>query len=175
MQFTPTYKYLLLSLGSLMVCAAGVGYAAYTLYTGQDILREQISQIQQTQAQAAAFIQLRRLAEQSEVERKTLQALILTQQNDAIVPLTLIEEQWATELGVVAEASGITTRSEADRHWLVINYSLSGTAKNVRALTQLLEQLPYVSTLTTLSIRDDMRGETTAALTVEIALQQLES
>ena len=170
-----TFRLLIIAVAGLVCAGVAVGYVIITLNQNRLLLETQIAQIQQTQAQEAAFIQLRRLAEQSEAERAELQTFVLTQQNDAIVPLSLIEEEWGPQLGVKAVPTGISTKAAEPHNWLVLQFSLEGSAVGVRTMIQLLEQLPYVSELTAVSLQESDRGMTTAAVTVQIALLELPS
>lgn len=172
----PSATFKLFGITALVMVAAcvAVGYAIVTLNQNRQLLETQVAQIQQTQAQEAAFIQLRRLAEQSETERSTLQTFVLAQQNDAIAPLSLIEEEWGPRLGVKTVPTGISTKADEPHNWLVLQFSFEGTV-GVRTMIQLLEQLPYVSEVTAVSLQESDRGMTKAAVTVQIALLELPS
>ncbi len=161
-----------IAIGALLCASAALGFFVYQINRDRLTLETQISQIQQTQSQNSVLIQLRRLADQSVDDRQTLDGFILQQPNDAIQPLTLIDEIWASQLGVKTTSIGIDTKSGDSHDWVVLQFSIEGVPQSVRTMIQLLEQLPYVSEVTAISMRNSDRGSTVAEVTLQIALRK---
>ena len=172
---THTTKTLALMFLATVVVSAAAGYLLWLVVGLQERLLAQIAQIQETEAQATAYLQLRRISEQTTDERAQLAQYYLPSQNDSIELLALLEEQWGPQLGVIVEPTNLD-REESDvtdgQAWMALTVRLEGSRTGVRDMIRILENIPYQSTVRAISLSQLDESVVSASVEMRIMLQR---
>lgn len=141
------------------------------LHKHEAVLKEQLLAVQKEQAQQDAMFRLRRVEEESQEDRAKLAGYMLTEDSQSIEVLTRIEG-YAPQVGVSLTTTNLEQSSNPDtgEGWLQIGFTFSGTEEQVEQFIQILESIPYVSYLTSVSLRANASGEWDAGTTLNVLL-----
>ena len=153
----------------LFLAIAAFSYAAYFLKTKEQTLQGQLSTLQKEQAQESLYFRLEKLAINSKEKREQLRAPLLDQESESIEVLTWIEGL-APKTGVTLETKNLlkVTDKETKTDWIEVSFAFSGKEANVERFIGILENIPYLSYVTsvTMSARPDDNWEATATLRI---------
>lgn len=153
----------------LLVAVAGSLYAGYFLKTKELNLQNQLSTLAKEQQQENLYFRLEKLAIDSKDKRERLRAPLLDQESKSIEVLTWIEGL-APETGVKLETKNLQkiTDKETKTDWIEVTFAFSGNQTNIERFVGILENLPYLSYLTSLnmSAKSDSEWEATATLRI---------
>lgn len=137
-----------------VLLASGVFvYAGYFLKSKEQTLQNQLTALQKEQQQESLYFKLEKLAIDSAPKRELLRAPLLDQESESIEVLTWIEEL-APKIGVSLETKNLVkvTDKETKTDWIEVSFAFSGTQEDVERFVKILEHIPYLSYLTTLSM-----------------------
>lgn len=139
----------------VLIIAAGGGLALMVSQTSQQaiILEQQLVTLQEQRAQEVAFQRLERIAEESEEDRILLGSYFLSRESESIDFLNLVE-QLAPEAGVTLSVSNLNNveESSGSYEWIGVTFTFVGERSRVDAFLQVLENLPYLSRVTDVSL-----------------------
>lgn len=153
----------------LLVAIAVFVYAGYFLKTKEQALQHQLSTLQKEQAQENLYFRLEKLAVDSKAKREQLRTPLLDQESKSIEVLTWIEN--------LAPASGVSLETknlqkvgdkETKTEWIEVSFAFSGSRANVERFIGILEHIPFLSYVTsvTMAARSDSGWEATATLRI---------
>lgn len=149
-----TKKNLILSLLLLVLAAAALIYMLTVVDAKSQQLKDSLEVIAERQAQESSQLRLQRTAEESAADREKLANYFFRQEGDSIYFLNLVET-YARKMNVHYETKDLEpiTDPKTNAALVAINFTYSGTYKDVTTFTQVLENLPYVSEIQSLSLQ----------------------
>jgi hypothetical protein len=110
--------------------------------------------LEKQQAQESSYFRLQKIYDESVAERARLEQYFLFEEGNSISVLNDIETK-ASTLGVAVEIGGLQTLKEADKEWVKIDVSFNGGEVAAKDYIKVLENLPYVSYVSSLSLSTD--------------------
>lgn len=119
---------------------------------GEQLLT-QLNTIGEQQAHEESYFRLRRVAEESGAQRAQLSDYFFASESESIDFLNTVEAM-APEVGVTLETNSLDLieDTEDSQQWVEIDFSFSGSRSRVQKFLSLLELLPFVSKITTVSL-----------------------
>lgn len=164
-----TKRNLIIVASALLVATAVFSYAGYFLMQKEQTLRTQLETLEKEQEQESLYFRLEKLAIDSKTERELLREPLLIEESDSIEVLTWIEG-FAPESGVLLETKNLQkiTDKETKTDWIEVSFVFSGNQNEVEKFVGILEHLPYLSYVTSLSMsaRASDNWEATATLRI---------
>jgi hypothetical protein len=170
---TTTKKILILALIFFIMTIVGTAYLVYAVHNKEQALQTQINMLAEQQQQEESFFRLQRIAEESKKDREILSGSFLAKEGDSIDFLTKIETL-AAERGLSFETKGLDEKTEkgSDTRWIEISMTFSGEPTMVEQFISILENLPYISTITELEYKARSKNDWEASLTMQIFMKQ---
>lgn len=152
----------------LAVATSIFGLMMYWVFAQGEKLTKQIVVIEEERAQEASYFRLRKMADESELDRVLLASHFLTKEGDSIDFLNLVEGL-AAKMGVELETEGLSTITAKDESskWIETQFAFSASREKVLAFIKVLESLPYVSRVTAV----DMAARSTTDWHAEVTMQ----
>tara|TARA_B100000508_G_scaffold106241_1_gene84363 strand:- start:2307 stop:2834 length:528 start_codon:yes stop_codon:yes gene_type:complete len=148
-----TKKNIIVAAVFALVAIGAFGYMFYEISVQGNLLAAQVTALREEQAQEATYLRLQRIAEDSEEDRGQLTTYFLTRESDSIDFLNLVEGI-APQSGVTLRTSGLQTVTDPkDKStWIEVAFSFNGSRADVQRFVEILENVPYVSKLTSVEI-----------------------
>lgn len=155
----------------LLVAMAAFLYSAYFLKTKEQALQSQLATLQKEQQQESLYFRLEKTAADSKNKREELRAPLLDQESESIEVLTWIEGL-APQAGVSLETKNLQkiTDKETKTDWIEVSFVFSGDQANVERFVGILEHIPYLSYVTSLSMSARSSSNWEAVATLRILL-----
>lgn len=170
-----TIRNLIVALIVIIAAIAAVGLVVYLVVVGGEQLEEQVEMLQKHEAQEASQLQLQRTADTSKEDRAVLQEYFLKQESNSIDFLNHIEGM-APVVGVDLKTNELQsvqdTKTETD--WIEVSFSILGSRNAVQRFIQVLETLPYLSRVTSVTLSALSSQEWQAEVTVRVRVLALE-
>ena len=135
-----------------LVMITVVGTGVWLITQQAALLKTQATTIATDQAQEVAFARLQRQVKDTEADRAQLESYFLVSQSDSIDFLNYVDEL-ADQQGVSLKTSNPTEVTKGNQTFLSVNYDMSGTLVQLENFIQLLELIPYVSQLQSVSLQ----------------------
>lgn len=156
---------LMLSVASIAV----FGFMVFRVSEQGDRLVAQIRALEEQRAQEAAHRNLQRIATESQADRDQLKAYFLAKESESIDFLNQVETL-APQVDVALKTTNLqlTTEKDTKRGWIEVTFEFSGTRKSVQNFVQILETLPYVSRLNSVTMEARSRTDWQASVTMQI-------
>jgi len=135
-------------------------------------LEEHVDILNENNKKEAAYSNLNKLIKETEKERNKIENIFLSNQSEGLDFVNEIEII-APSLGLSLETKGLgnPVDEETGIESVAINFVYSGTKSSVLGFTKLMENIPYHSSVESLSIRetgpDDFEGEITIHITIQ--------
>ena len=147
-----TLSTLTFSLVCLAVVVAGFAFMLYKVHSKELILQTQLNTLSEVTRREDSFYKLQRLAEESKGDRELLSTHFVKQESDSITVLNWIEGL-APQAGVYLETKGLQkiTEAETNTDWIEASFTFSGERAEVERFIAILERLPYLSYITSVS------------------------
>lgn len=155
----------------LSAAVAVFGVMAYQVQAQGEKLNEQIETLRIQQTQEASHFQLRRQAEDTVEEREALQEYFLTQESESIDFLNDIETL-APQAGVELKTSALEaiTDKNDESEWIQVTFTFLGERVSVQRFIKILENVPYVSRLTSVNMSRESSTLWKAEVTMRIRI-----
>jgi hypothetical protein len=144
-----TIKHLLISSGCLLLSAGIVFFAVFTIHKEEGTLATQVSVLAEEQSQENTHYRLKKIFEETTVERNQISKYFLRQGSDSIDFLNKVE--------AIAPQAGVSLRTDSleefsdkktGAKWIIVKFSFSGDQRDTERFVTILEQLPYFSQVT---------------------------
>lgn len=132
-------------------------------------LEETVTVLNNNHSKEKSYQRLGRMVKDSEDARAELAKLFLQDKNDVIAFLQTIEDL-APTLGLELSTKSISTpKAEAGREIIKITFAYKGDKSSVVDFTQIIENIPYYSYISSLRLREisGQEWEGTMDLTIE--------
>ena len=164
-----TIRNLILSSLCLLAAAGGFVYMVYHLHAKERLLQTQLGTLNQELAREDSFYKLQHQAEESAADRELLKAHFLGQESESIDVLNWIEET-APKANVFIETKGLQkiTEKETQTDWIEASFAISGERADVERFVAVLERLPYLSYVTSLSLNARASDNWEALVTLRV-------
>jgi len=138
---------------SSVLFLVGAGAFAFMWFQTQqqgELLVAQLNTLSEQRAQEEAYFRLRRVADESELERAELSGYFFSGESESIDFLNTVEKL-APESGVTLKTSTLELVTDTDdsKEWVEIGFEFDGSRSRVQNFLMILEELPYVSKITT--------------------------
>jgi len=173
---TSTIRNVLFSVVCMLVALAGFIFMVVQTDKQGKQLATQVETLAAQRAQEESFFRLQRIAEETKEERAELQSHFLLNDSDIIDFFTEVESL-APQAGV--ELGGSSLESIIDdtdsTQWVEVDLSFSGSQNRVKDFIKILEQLSYVSRLTSVNIQSQSPTQWQAAVTMRVRVLAYES
>ena len=159
-----------LTLAYFIVASVGLGWVGYEVNQVGNELENYVTVIANKSAQEQKYAELSDLVEKTEIERKTLEKYVLTEEK-TITFLSEIEKI-GVEQGVTLITNSLKVVENPDTYnQLTVNFSVEGDEKLVFRMMQILESVPYHSEISTLVLTlDTEEGLTTMNIELSVSL-----
>ena len=133
------------------------------------LLEEQIGALSIQEAQETEFYRLRRLAEESTSDREQLAGYFFRKESDSIDFLNTVESL-APQAGVALKVESLEQEGSGNEQDIIIDLTFSGSYDQVTNFINLLENLPYMSEVTSLQMeaRSSSNWEATTEIKIDI-------
>lgn len=164
-----TIRNLIISSLCLLAAAGGFAYMVYHLHAKEYLLQTQLGTLNQELAREDSFYKLQHQAEESATDRDLLRAHFLGQESESIDVLNWIEAT-APKAHVFIETKGLQkiTEKETQTDWIEASFAVSGERADVERFVAVLERLPYLSYITSLSLNARASNNWEALLTLRV-------
>ena len=168
---TATIRNLILASLSLLVVVGCFSFAVIKIKNKEGELRGQFQTLNEENLRENSFYQLQKTAEESKKDREQLATYFLKQESDSINVLNWIEGM-APKANVLLETKSLqkVTDKETKTNWIEVAFIFSGEQDNVERFVGILERLPYLSYITSFSMKAREVGDWEAAVTLRIYL-----
>jgi len=163
-----TIKNFILASTFLVLSAGGFFYMANEIERQGTVLLSRVEALQIQQRQENSFFRLQKTAEDSVEERAELTSYFLQKDSDSITFLNQVE-QLAPVAGIDLETESLRQFTDPqNQNWIQVDFSFSGTQRNVQNFVQVLENIPYLSQITALSLSIDSAAAAEARLSMQV-------
>lgn len=145
------------------------GFMAHRVAGQGDRLVVQIAALQEQRAQEASHHNLRRIANESAEDRSLLRNYFLGRESDSIDFLNTVETL-APTVGVSLKTADLKLVSEKDikQSRIEVTFEFSGDRLHVENFIEILETLPYVSRLQSVSLSAKTIANWEAVVTMHV-------
>lgn len=166
---TATKKIIVIALVLFCASVSIFGFMVYQVIGQGALLTQQIDALKTEQEQGNAYRQLQKLAEESVDERNLLQSYFLDSDGNGIDLLNSIEAT-APQAGVSLETESVQLIADAsdDSEWIEATFSFSANRKKVQDFIRVLETLPQVSRITSVSLKSSSGGIWNATVIIQV-------
>ena len=137
------------------------------------LLEEHVTTLDNDQAQQTQLAQLKRSIAESEADRTRLTSFYLQTQSDSIDFLNYIEAL-ASEQAITLTTTAVGEELRDQRQLLTVQYEIVGSQAAVERFVQLLETIPFVSTVTSVRFAGG-GGSWQASVIIEVIVLDHES
>lgn len=164
---TQRLKLLLLSFGLFSISVIVAGLFARNVIEASELLHEQVATLQQDREQQNRLTQLKRLIAETEDTRATIDSYYLNSQSDSIDFLNYIERLAQDQL-VSLETVRATEEEEGGSLVLSVEYLIDASFAEINEFVILLENIPYVSEVTSVNLQNKTETNWQATVTLEV-------
>lgn len=166
-----TFRNTILALLIFVAAIAAFSFSVYFVKHKEQVLHGQIETLAKERQQDQFYSELQNVYEESKDKRGALDRYLLTQEGASIDILTWVEAQ-APRVGVSLETNNLQKVNDKDTKtdWVEVSFVFSGERASVERFITVLEHLPYVSYLTSLTYGAQAEGGWEATATVRILL-----
>jgi hypothetical protein len=164
-----TLRNLILSLTLFVVVSGAVGFFFFQLLKTTGTLEEQILALAEQDQQKEALLRLQREAQSSEIQRAELESFFLFQ-DDAVSDFLDIIEVAAPQQGLSLEIEDLANITADGRDWVEVFMRIEGSRSELERFIRLLDSVPFVSRLTSVSLNNSRGDIWTAHIQIQIQL-----
>jgi hypothetical protein len=164
-----TKRTILISLILAVVSITVFGFMVFRVVGQGDRLVAQIIALEEQRAQEVEYRNLQHIANDSAADRAALQEYFLAQESESIDFLNQVETL-APNVGVALKTTKLElVTDKATKHaWIEVAFEFSGTRDHVQTFIELLETLPYVSRLESVTMNARSRSDWQASVTMKV-------
>lgn len=154
-----------------VVAISATGYFFYLIQGKAATLDQQVKIVTENNAKESTFIRLKKIAQETEVERAQLSSHFFKHEGDSISFLGEMESlAAASNLALKTEALDKVAGKDGDEYIKVL-FSYEGSKTSVMNFSKLMEVLPYHSKVESLRLEEfgqgSWRGQVTVLITID--------
>lgn len=148
-----TIRNIILSTLIILLTAGAFIFMVYQIRDKEAVLQEQLDSLNEELARGDSFYKLQKVSEESSSDRERLNKYFLHQDSDSIDVLNWFESA-APKAHVVLQVKNLQKITDKDTKtdWVEIALAFSGERADVERFVAILEHLPYLSYITTVSM-----------------------
>jgi hypothetical protein len=169
MKTSKTHFVLLLGGLLLMSALCACLWMLYLVTTAGQTLASHVETIANNEAKEKAYADLAAVVESTRVQREQLSSFILTENTTGDF-LTVIESLGSSQGVSLTTTSLKVTKQKTGPDTLQVEFEVAGTEGAVKKMIGVFETLPYLSTVSTLSIKTPVGKETSATIGLAMTL-----
>lgn len=164
-----------ISLVTLLLSVGALVFMILEIEKKTTVLQEQLTSIEAENKRESNFYTLEKKSEESAGDRLALEQYFLPKSSDSIDFLNRVE-QLAPKSGVALETEALeeSTDKKTKQKYIEAKFAISGTENNVEQFIEILESLPYVSLITSMSIAKTQAGDWEAKVTMRVFILNYE-
>lgn len=164
-----TLRNFIITLVILLLSLGGAVFFFFQILNNSQLLEQQIAAVADQSTQEAALLRLQRIAQTTKTDREELSSYFLLRQSDSIAFLSEIE-RLAPKVGLSLETKSLDQVSVGGREWIQVNFTVGGSLQDVQNFVQILEIIPYVSKLTSVSMNNTNSNQWEADIVIQVQL-----
>jgi len=165
-----TIQNLILAAIILVITAGGATSLLWFISKNSVVLTEQLNTLKEQNQQEASLLRLQRLAVDTEADREKLASYFLLRESDSIIFLSEIESL-APRFSLELETKALKQFTTEDKvPWIEASFAVSGTRRNIEQFVQIMETIPYVSRITSVSMEALSLENWRAEVTIQVQL-----
>lgn len=164
-----TLRNFIITLVILLLSLGGAVFFFFQISNNSQLLEQQIAAVADQNTQETALLRLQRIAQTTETDREELSSYFLLRQSDSIAFLSEIE-RLAPKVGLSLETKSLDQVSVGGREWIQVNFTVKGSLQDVQNFVQILEIIPYVSKLTSVSMNNTSSNQWEADIVIQVQL-----
>lgn len=165
---------LIIALVGLLLAGAACTYLLLNIISKGDQLRVQIDALAAQNEQAAALLRLQRLAQETAAPREELESYFLLRESDSIAFLTEIETL-APKVGLALKTQSLKQVTHDGANWIEVTFTVTGQRTDVDNFVQILEIIPYVSQIQSVTMNGRSPQAWEATITIYVHLLSYDS
>lgn len=161
----------------LLLVAAGIFGLTYKMIGDEEEkLKTQLAAIKMGNDREQTGYRLEKIAEESKQDREQLDKYFLPQVGESITFLTKVEEL-APQNNVALKTNSLEEGGDkkTKEKWVDAAFTFSGSREDVERFISILENLPYVSEITSVKLIKMSAVEWEASLTIRVFIMQHEA
>jgi hypothetical protein len=160
---------LILSSLVLLVAVGGFSFMVFKINSKEQELQNQFQTLNDENVRENSFHKLQKTAEMSTSDREDLAKYFLKQESDSIDVLNWIEGA-APKARVNLQTKSLQKVSdkETKADWIEVSFVFTGEQHDVERFVGILERLPYLSYITSLSLSGRSSGDWQALVTLRV-------
>jgi hypothetical protein len=164
-----TIRNLILASLSLLIAIGGFSFIVFKINSKEQELQSQFKTLNDENVRENSFHKLQKTAEESVTDRDRLAKYFLKQESDSIDVLNWVESM-APKARVTLQTKSLQKVSDKDTKtdWIEVAFVFSGEQKDVERFVGILERLPYLSYITSLSLNGRSSGDWQALVTLRV-------
>ena len=166
-----TTRNLIIALIFFPIVVGMVSVTFFNVLRNSQTLEEQIIAVAAQSAQEAALLRLQRTAQNTEEDRAELASYFLLRESDSISFLSEIESI-APSIGLGLETTELLQITQNNSNWIQATFVVIGARPQVQNFVQILENIPYVSHVTEVSLGGESTGDWKGTITIQVQLLQ---
>ncbi len=164
-----TLRNLIIALVLFCITGGGTVFFFTQILSNSQLLEEQIAAVDAQNQQEASLLRLQRLAQTSQSDREELSSYFLLRESDTISFLSEME-LLAPSVGLSLETESLQQVSVGGKEWIQTKFNVAGSRQDIQNFAQILEIIPYVSRLTSVSMEKDRDGSWRADIIIQVQL-----
>lgn len=164
-----TLSNLIVAAAIFVVVVGVVAVAFWRVLNDSQTLEQQITAVAAQNQQEETLLRMQRIAQSSENQRAELASYFLLRESDSISFLSDIETV-APTLGLVLETTNLRQINENNKEWIEATFSVGGRRDDVQEFVQIMENIPYVSRLKSVSMLGSRDGVWQAEVIIQVQL-----
>lgn len=153
----------------LLLTSGGVIFFFMEISDKNSLLEEQIAALAEQSEQEESLLRLQRISQISQSDRGELASYFLLRESDSIAFLSEIEKL-APSVGVSLETRSLEQVSTAGKDWIQFDFLVNGNRQDVQNFVQILEIIPYVSRVISVSVEKEISGSWKGAVVIQVQL-----
>jgi hypothetical protein len=148
-----TFRNLILASLGVLLAAGGFSFMVFKINSKEQELQGQVQALNDETVRENAFYKLQKTAEESVADRDRLAKYFLKQESDSIDVLNWVEGM-APRARVELQTKSLQKVSDKDTKtdWIEVSFAFTGEQHDVERFVSVLERLPYLSYITSLSL-----------------------
>ena len=159
----------IIALLTLIVSLGALAFMIIEIEKMSGVLQAQLTSIEAENKRESAFYTLQKTSEESASDRADIEKYFLSKSSDSIDFLNRVE-QLAPQKGVTLETEALEESADPKTKlkYIEAKFIFSGTEKGVEEFIEILEVLPYVASLTSVSVNEQALDRWQAKVTMRV-------
>ncbi len=164
-----TMRNLIISLITFILVGGAVAMAFLNVLSSSQKLEQQIIAVASQNQQETSLLRLQKIAQKSETEREELESYFLFRESDSISFMSEIESL-APAFDLEIKQPDLSNVTQDGKAWIQADYSIIGDRADIKKFIQTVENIPYVSRLTSVNMSGGRNKKWQADIIIQVQL-----